>query len=76
MRSLTICSACYLLHAAFLLGLIFDTEDDEKYVYSSGMLVHLQRTTRRYIPEDRTLSGLTSGLDDDEDGLFPMESDN
>jgi hypothetical protein len=36
---------CYLLHAGFLLGLFFDPED--------GSDIFLQRTTRRYIPDDR-----------------------
>jgi hypothetical protein len=39
-------SACYLSHVGFLLGLFFNHEDREDMFL---------RTTRRYIPENRTL---------------------
>jgi hypothetical protein len=45
--------AYYLLHAGFLLGLLFDPED--RGTCSSVTSVDLRWTTRRYVPEDRTL---------------------
>jgi hypothetical protein len=47
------CCACYLLHVSFLFGLPFDPEDE--VICSSGTSAYFQRTTWRYIPEDRTL---------------------
>jgi hypothetical protein len=47
-------SACYPLHAGILLGLFFDPEDVCDVLLPETS-VELQRTTRRYIPEDRTL---------------------
>jgi hypothetical protein len=42
-------SACYLLRAGFLLGSFFVPED------GSEIFLGFQRTTRRYIPENRTV---------------------
>jgi hypothetical protein len=44
-------SSCYLLHANFVLGL---------FLGSSETSVDVQQTTRRYIPEDRTLHKSTA----------------
>jgi hypothetical protein len=46
------CFARWLLHVGCLLGLIFNPEDET--ICFSEMLVVLQWTTQRYIPEDRT----------------------
>jgi hypothetical protein len=46
-------SACYLLHAGFLFGLLFDSEDGGDM--SLRNVVWLQQTTQRYLPEDRTV---------------------
>jgi hypothetical protein len=43
---------CLLLHAGFFLGLLFDLEGGE---CSSRMSFDFLETTRRYVPEDRTL---------------------
>jgi hypothetical protein len=47
-----LCPAYYLLHAAFLLGLFFDPEDGGNMFFRN---INFHQTTRRYIPEDRTL---------------------
>jgi hypothetical protein len=44
----------YLLHAAFLFCLIFCPEDGDNM--SSEESDHFRRTTRRYVPVDRSLS--------------------
>jgi hypothetical protein len=46
-------SACYQLHAGFLLGLFLDLEDGGDIFFRN--VCYFQRTTRRYIQEDRTL---------------------
>jgi hypothetical protein len=46
-------SFCYLLHAAFFLGLSFHLEDEE--ACPQGMSVDFRRATLLYIREDRTL---------------------
>jgi hypothetical protein len=48
----------HLLHAAFFLGLFFDTKME--VMCSPKMSVDFQQTTQRYIPEDRTLHYNTS----------------
>jgi hypothetical protein len=45
-------SAESLLHAGFLLGLLFNSEDEGNIFLQN---VYFHQTTRRYIPEDRTL---------------------
>jgi hypothetical protein len=49
-------SACYLLHAGFLFGLLFNPEDGG----NTGMLVNFHQTTQRYIPENITLLNQTT----------------
>jgi hypothetical protein len=44
---------CYLLRAGFLLGLYFDPEIEATYLSETS--VDFQRTTRRYISEDKTI---------------------
>jgi hypothetical protein len=46
------CSACYLLHAGFLLGLSSTLKMEATCLFE--MSIDFQRTTRRYITEDRT----------------------
>jgi hypothetical protein len=46
-------SACYLLHAGFLLGLFFDLYMEA--TCSSEKMADFQRTKWRYIPEDKNL---------------------
>jgi hypothetical protein len=49
-----LCFACYLLHAGFLLGLLFYPEDrGDMFFQNVGLL---QWTAWRYIPEDLTLN--------------------
>jgi hypothetical protein len=50
---LHLCSACYLLHDGFLLGLFFSSEDGSDMFLRN--IKRLQQTTWHYIPEDRTL---------------------
>jgi hypothetical protein len=45
--------SCYLLHAGFLLGLFVDIVNGA--ACSSEMSFDLQRTTVRYVPEDKIL---------------------
>jgi hypothetical protein len=45
---------CYLFHAGFLLDLIFEPEDGDSMLLRK-VSVDFQRSTRRYIPEDRNL---------------------
>jgi hypothetical protein len=45
-------SACFLLHTGFLLS---PSTPTVVTTYSSETSVHFQRTTRRYIPQDKTL---------------------
>jgi hypothetical protein len=46
-------SACFLLHAGFLLGLFFDLKMEG--TCPSQMFIGFQRTWQHYIREDRTL---------------------
>jgi hypothetical protein len=46
-------TACYLFHAGFLLGLLFDPENGGHMLLRN--VGWFQRTTRRYVSEDRTL---------------------
>jgi hypothetical protein len=46
-------SSCYLLHAGFFLGLFLEPEDaGDMFLQNTA---DFQLTTRRYLPEDRTL---------------------
>jgi hypothetical protein len=46
-------AVCYLIHSGLLLGLFFYLEDGGDI--SPETSVDLQRTTRLYIPDDKTL---------------------
>jgi hypothetical protein len=51
MKQGAISSACYLLHADFMLGMFFDPEDGGDVFFRDVDI----RITRHYVPEDITV---------------------